>query len=147
MNTETLIILMGSAYAAIEAVQLILLIRQSKRTADALDRLLDPESEEAGVIATNFFVGMSKRIRADPQAQQAFGELVAWMGACAFQQAQKSLQNGVKMPKIKSIGDLLGLAFQMPGIQAAVEKKAAQIAGLAEEAGAAEVVKDTAWGL
>lgn len=145
MSIEMIIILMGASYATIEAIQLILLIHQSKRTADALDRLLDPMSEEAGIIATNFFVGMSNRIRSDPQAQQAFGEFVAWMGACAFQQAQQAVTKGMKPPKIKSIGDLFSLAFSMPQVQQAVEQKATELVAGAAKEGGKKVVEG--WGL
>jgi len=141
MSLETVILGMGAAYAIIEAVQLILLIHQTKRTADTLERLMDPESETAGRIAENFFLGMSRRIRESPEAQAEFGNFVAWMGACAVSTAKTEMQKAMKPPKMKSIGDILGAVFQFPGVQQAVERKASKLVGGAVEEGAEAVVE------
>ena len=55
---------------------------------------------------------------------QEFGNFIAWGGAAALAGVRGTMeQAGIKPPKIKSVGDLLGFLVQMPQIQAAIEKK------------------------
>jgi len=140
MNLETTIMLMGGIYALIEAVQLIMLISQTKRTADTLDLLIN-DKEVAGAILKNGFVGMSEAIRKDPDSQQAFGELISWMGQIVLTQAQQTMVKGQKMPKVKSLGDVFSMLWQMPAVQGAVEKKVDEISGGAVD----KVVSSANW--
>lgn len=127
MSLEMTFLIMGAAYACIEAVQLIGVYLQTKRTADLVTLLMDPKSDVAGKMAENFFLGMSRRIRESPEAQKEFGEFVAWAGACAIGTAKSEMQKAMKPPKIKTLGDAFGALFQLPTIQQAVEKKAAKL--------------------
>jgi len=134
MSAETLLLVIAVATivtTAIQCLEMFLILRSNRRTNEILEN-------PAPVIE-----GLMIACKEDKEFAQAFGSFLAWSGQCAIAgfKAQAE-QAGVKVPKIKSVGDLFSFALQMPSIQAAIEKKIKGSAGNA----VAEVVED-AWGL
>ena len=74
------------------------------------------------------------------------GGFVSWAGTTAIASVKQNMeQAGIKVPKIRSLGDALGLVFQFPGIQEAIEKKAQSILGDVGEAGAQATAAGSGW--
>lgn len=101
-ENTVLIIVLGLAYALIEAAQLLYVAFQAKRTADALDRLTSDE-ELAGRILKNGFVGMSKLLKEDEQARNEFFGLVSIMGEIAYHAAVDGAREKIKSTIAKEI--------------------------------------------
>ena len=139
MEIETLMVL----FICVEAAQMAGILYNTRKTNQLINDLLT-NPDVGGAVLANGAVGMANHLKANPEAQQAFGELVVWMGSCVSGAVSQGIKNNMpKMPKIKSPMDLLGMLWQSPQIQKAVEKKVGDMAGgLAEDA--AEAVT-TGW--
>lgn len=103
MNDTHLIILMGLAYAIGEALQLIYLAYQQKRTADLIDSILHSE-KLAGSILKNGFVGMAKELETDEEAQKAFFSLVGASGQAVLAAADQNKELIAEIVKAGAIG-------------------------------------------
>jgi len=119
-----LIALMTGITTIIQCVEMWLLLRSSRQTNAYL-------ANPAPLIS-----GFLRELAEDKEFAQEFAGFVAWMGQTGLSGVKTAMQDaGIKPPKIKSFGDLLGFMVQMPQIQAAIEKKAkAAIEGAAGEA-------------
>lgn len=67
------IIVLGMAYALAEAIQLLYMGYQSRRTANLIDSLLN-DAEVGGRILRNGFIGMIKQLKEDPEAMILWDE-------------------------------------------------------------------------
>ena len=98
MTLEELMIL----FIIVEAIQMLAMVISNilsalanRKTADVLTRLMTDE-KLAGTILKNGFVGMSKCLDTDTEAQEAFKNLVANVGAIAYAAAVVNVQDKVK---------------------------------------------------
>jgi len=118
----------------IQTLEVYWLLKSNRRTNEILEN-------PAPVIE-----GLMEACREDKEFAAAFDSFLAWSGQCAIAGFKAQAEAaGVKVPKIKNIGDLFSFALQMPAIQQAIEKKVQSAAG-----GAVEKVADKAmieWGL
>ena len=118
----------------VQCIEMMILIHNQRET----NRLL----QNVGHLASDGFFQFVCDIADDKNKEAAFFGFVQKCGAHALGAAKDMVQGAtVKMPRIKSLGDVIGTLFQMPGVQAKVEEKAAaMLDGKAKEA--VEAAKD-----
>jgi len=118
-----LIALMTGATTLIQCIEMWMLVKSSRRTNELL--------ENPAPLVSGFLQNLAN----DPDFAKEFAGFIAWMGQTGISGIKTTMQEaGIKPPKIKSFGDMVGFLFQMPQIQAAIEKKAkAAIEGTAAE--------------
>lgn len=126
----------------IQCIEMYLLITSSRRTNQIL--------EHPGPLVVSGLKELMVELSEDKDFQQMLGGFVAWAGTTAITNVKANMEKaGIKVPKIKSLGDALGLIFQLPGVQAAVEKKVeGLVGGLTEavgEAGAQATAPGSGW--
>lgn len=102
MNDTTLILLMGMVYAVGEAIQLIYMAYQQKRTADLIDGILN-DKELGGRIMTNALVGLSESLQDDEQSRAAVYSLMANLGNAAYSLTKTAVTDSIKKTISKEI--------------------------------------------
>jgi len=96
----------------IQTFEFIYLIQSSRRTNQLIE---DPAP---------ILIGLINRIKEDPKFAQEFGSFIAWCGQTGIQGIKTSMSDaGIKVPKIRTLGDVFSALMQMPKIQQAIEDK------------------------
>ena len=122
----------------IQCIEMYLLISSSRRTNQIL--------EHPGPLVVSGLKELMAEVSEDKDFQAMLGGFVSWAGTTAIASVKQNMeQAGIKVPKIRSLGDALGLVFQLPGIQGAIEKKAQSILGDVGEAGAQATAAGSGW--
>jgi len=111
-----IIALMTGVTTAIQCFEMWMLVKSSRQT----NRILQ---DPAPIVK-----GFLKALAEDEDFAKEFAGFIAWAGQTGIAGVKQTMtEAGIKPPKIKSFGDLLGFLVQMPQIQDAVQKKAAGI--------------------
>lgn len=135
MSVEELlfwIVLLTGATTLIQCIEMFLILVNQRRTNELLENI--------GHLASDGFFQFINDIAEDKQKEAAFFGFVR----CCGQHAIGAVKDAAmpKMPKIKSLGDVIGLLFSSPAVQAKIEKKVGEmVEGAAETA-----VEGAGWG-
>lgn len=127
MSIEEILIIIAAATIVttiIQCMEMLILIRNQRYT----NHLLENVGHLAGDCMEQFIEDLLK----DKDKEAAWFGFVRMCGQHALGAAREAVMP--KMPKIRTLGDAIGMIMQMPGVQAAAEAKAKKIIeGVAEK--------------
>lgn len=114
--------------------EMYVLIKTGRETNHLIQELRD-DPEYGGQILSNGIHGFILELVKDPEKQKAFFGLVTLMGQHAMGAAKQAVTTAVqnKGKKIKTLGDVLGLVMDMPGIQNKITKAVGDVIGGGDE--------------
>lgn len=112
--TQILLIIAIATIATtiIQCIEMYLILYNQRKTNWLLENI--------GVLASNGFSQFIHELITDKKKEAEFFGFVQLCGQHAINAGKDAVQK--KMPRVKSLGDVIGFLLQMPAVQAKVEK-------------------------